>query len=490
MRIKHFLRISLAAALIWGASACQKEGIRVFEETSAVRMKENLADIAQVLTSPQHGWYLEYLLNEDLSGATTGSYSMLLQFDGQKVTAWGDAEGSAQPATSLYKLTTDDGPVLSFDSYNRVLHYFSTPSGTGTNAIGQSGHYQGLGGDFEFLVLKATPDTVILQGKRGGVPMLMLPLDKEPSEAIVNIINTGNDMYVSNFVTEDKRFKVDFDLGMRYVFVSFVKPAEPVEEGDTEEVKEKKKERDIPLFELPFLFSEDGIRLPYISFGEILKVVLEVDPDLKKELEKYLPDIEGSAIYNARDFSWNSADRTLTAGDVKLQGVMPEGWLSYEELAGEYTLAFNNSDPYKTVDVTLTPDVYRKTYKLTGLNPLITLTVGYNIAAGNLTLSGQTIGEEGNYVVWWSPWSIVGGGTLWFSTNYGMKTVLNKESYEADPEHFTLDWVTGPCATGKPIDSFIIYMREGSTSKGAAPSRWYIPGTTARLPYLHSITKK
>ena len=126
MKIKSFLRISLAAALIWGATACQKEVDSVFEDTSAVRMKESLADISEVLTSSEHGWYLEYLLNERLSGATTGGYSMLVKFDGKKVTAWGDAEGSAEPVTSLYKLTTDDGPILSFDSYNRVLHYFST----------------------------------------------------------------------------------------------------------------------------------------------------------------------------------------------------------------------------------------------------------------------------------------------------------------------------------------------------------------------------
>ena len=180
----------------------------------------------------------------------------------------------------------------------------------------------------------------------------------------------------------------------------------------------------------------------------------------------------------------------MTSGETVFHGIMPEGWLSYEELAGDYTLSFDNSDPYKTVDIKLVPNVYRKSYYLTGLNPLITLEVEYNLASGSLALMGQTIGEEGNYVVWWSPWSRIGGGSLWFSTSYGMKTVLNKESYEADPEHFTLDWVTGPCATGKPIDSFIIYMRDGSTSKGAAPSRWNIPGTTARLPYLHSITKK
>ena len=474
MKIKHFLRISLAAALLMGAAACDKEGTRVFEDTSAVRMKENLAEIAQVLTSPQYGWYLEYYLNEDLSGATTGGYSMLLKFDGKKVTAWGDASGSAESATSLYKLTTDDGPILSFDSYNKIIHYFSSPSGTGTNALGQSGHYQGLGGDFEFLVLKASADTVFLKGKRGGVEMMMLPLDKEPSEAIVKIIETGKDMYVSTFVSDDNKIRADFDLTARHVTFSAIKPDE----------------EPVALFETPFLFTEDGISLPDKPLGALIEEAVEGSSSLKEKVSDLVANLKNSAYYNARGFAWTSADRTLTSGSAKLQGVMPAGWLSYEELAGDYTLSFDNSNPAKTVDITLVPDVYRQSFKLTGLNPLITLKVGYNLATGNLTLMGQTIGEEGNYVVWWCPWARSTGGSLWFSTSYGMKTVLNEESYEADPEHFTLDWVTGPCSTGKPVDSFIIYMREGSTSRGAAPARWYIPGTTARLPYLHSITKK
>ena len=474
MRIKHFLRISLVAALVGCAAACNKPDSYVFEDTSAVRMKKNLEEVGKILTSPQYGWYLEYYLKESLSGATKGGYSMLLKFDGKKVTAWGDAAGSPESATSLYKLTTDNGPILSFDSFNKVIHYFSTPSGTGTNSLGQSGHYQGLGGDFEFLVLKASADTVFLKGKRGGVEMMMLPLDKDPSVAIANIIDTSKDMYVSTFVSDDKAIQAEFDLTSRHVIFS----------------ARKSDEESVELFETPFLFTETGIRLPEKTLGGFIDDAMEGSSSLKNKIADVLSTLKSGAYYNAREFAWTSADRTLTAGSSKLQGVMPEGWLSYEDLAGDYTLSFDNSDPVKTVDITLTPDVYRQTYKLTGLNPLITLTVQYNLAAGNLTLMGQTIGEEGNYVVWWSPWSRIGGGSLWFSTSYGMKTVLNQESYNADPAHFTLDWVTGPCSTGKPVDSFIIYMREGSTSKGAAPARWYIPGTTARLPYLHSITKK
>ena len=73
---------------------------------------------------------------------------------------------------------------------------------------------------------------------------------------------------------------------------------------------------------------------------------------------------------------------------------------------------------------------------------------------------------------------------------YGMKTVLDQESYAADPAHFTLNWVPGPSATGKPCDSFIIYQRDKATSKGAsAPSAWYVCGTN-RIAYLKTFTKK
>lgn len=474
MRIQYFLRISLVAALFGCAAACNKPESYVFDDTSAVRMKENLSEIAQVLTAPQHGWYLEYYLNEGLSGATTGGYSMLLKFDGKKVTAWGDASGSSESATSLYKLTTDNGPVLSFDSYNKVIHHFATPSGSGNNSIGQSGHYQGLGGDFEFLVLEAAPDRVVLKGKRGGIEMLMLPLDKEPSEVITKIIDTSTDMFISAFLADDKVLKADFDLIKRHVTFS------AVQSGD----------ESVQLFETPFLFTETGIRLPRKELGATIEEAIENSASLKEKLSGLLPTLQNAAYYNTRDFAWQIADSTLNVGSSKLKGSVPEGWLRYEELAGDYTLWFDNSSPRKAVDITLVPDVYRQTFKLVGLNPLITLTVEYNVAAGNLNLFGQTIGTEGNYTVWWSPWSRIGGGTLWFSSDYGMKTVLDQASYDADPAHFTLNWVTGPCATGKPVDSFIIYMREGSTSRGAAPARWNIPGTTARLPYLHSITKK
>ena len=66
--------------------------------------------------------------------------------------------------TSLYKMTTDNGPVLSFDTNNYAFHYFATPSGSSRNLYGESGLYQAYKGDFEFMILSATADEVVLKG--------------------------------------------------------------------------------------------------------------------------------------------------------------------------------------------------------------------------------------------------------------------------------------------------------------------------------------
>ena len=473
MRIKYFLRISLAAALLAGAASCMKDDARVFEDSSAFRMKENLSDVARVLTSPQHGWYLEYYLKESLTGASTGGYSMLLKFDGNQVTAWGDAAGSTKSCTSLYKLTTDNGPILSFDSYNEVIHHFSTPSGTGTNHIGQSGHYQGLGGDFEFLIMDAKPDCVVLKGKRCGVNMRMYPLSEDPSEAITRIVGVSKDIFVSSFINSDKTFKADFDLAKRHVTFSAV-----TGEGD------------IALLNTAYLYSEEGVRLPGNTLGELVENAVNGDEDLRNKVAGVIDALKDGELFASRDFVWNSAGRSLSAGSSTLVGVLPEGWLSYEELLGDYSLRFGDPGKEVTVDCSLVGDVYRQSFILTGLNDKFTLKVNYSLANGNLALMGQTIGENDNYVFWWSPWAHGSGGTLWYSANYGMKTVLDQESYAADPAHFTLNWVPGPSATGKPCDSFIIYQRDKATNKGTSvPSAWYVGGTN-RIAYPKTFTKK
>jgi len=58
----------------------------------------------------------------------------------------------------------DNGPVLTFNSYNKVLHAFSNP-------VNPDGY--GLEGDYEFVVLKAGSSQILLKGKKRGTMIVM-----------------------------------------------------------------------------------------------------------------------------------------------------------------------------------------------------------------------------------------------------------------------------------------------------------------------------
>ena len=73
-----------------------------------------------------------------------------------------------------------------------------------------------------------------------------------------------------------------------------------------------------------------------------------------------------------------------------------------------------------------------------------------------------------------------------------MNTSLDTASYAADPAHFILNWVSGPSAAGKPIDSFILYKRfaSGSGNTGIPDTSWHFPNTNYRMQYLSTMKKK
>jgi hypothetical protein len=113
------------------------------------------------------------------------------------VEAWSDL--FAASSKSLYKMTSDDGPVLSFDTGNEVLHYFATPSGSSKNLYGESGLYQAHKGDFEFLIMKATAEEVILKGKRSQNILYMYPLSESPETYNQKVTKTYTDVFVSSY---------------------------------------------------------------------------------------------------------------------------------------------------------------------------------------------------------------------------------------------------------------------------------------------------
>ncbi len=123
---KVYLLLLILSPLIF--QSCLKDQEDLFDESPAERMSQALSEYKSVLASSENGWILEYYPEANQS---YGGFVFIVEFSESEVTAFTElASDASTSVTSLYQLISDDGPVLSFDTYNSFLHFFSQPSGS------------------------------------------------------------------------------------------------------------------------------------------------------------------------------------------------------------------------------------------------------------------------------------------------------------------------------------------------------------------------
>lgn len=170
--------IILSIICLLGLSACSNEDPNIFDKSSAQRLNEAVKNYNTLLCSSEDGWAMEYFPNPDEQG-----YTFLMKFN--KSTA---VEIAAQnkwtnnkmvTESSFFEVIADNGPVLTFNTYNSIFHFFSTPEdlpGTDENEDGR-----GFFGDYEFIVMKTDDNTVTLKGKKRGLDIFLhrLPVGQD-----------------------------------------------------------------------------------------------------------------------------------------------------------------------------------------------------------------------------------------------------------------------------------------------------------------------
>ena len=168
-------KIYLIVIALLGMSlqSCIQEEKPLFDKSPAERMEAYLSDFGALLESSEDGWLLEYYAEAEQS---YGGYAYILKFADGQVTAYFQlAEELEKTETSYYKLVPDDGPVLTFDTYNKYIHFFATPD---------IYDYEALQGDYEFRLLgKNDSETeIFLQGKRTNNYMKLRKFEGDPVE--------------------------------------------------------------------------------------------------------------------------------------------------------------------------------------------------------------------------------------------------------------------------------------------------------------------
>ncbi|MDR0938770.1 MAG: DUF4302 domain-containing protein [Mediterranea sp.] len=171
----------LLMALPFLVAACTHEEKDLFDESSAIRMEKALGESRRILSGAANGWLMEYYPS---NSQAYGGYNIIVSFttDGQ-VTVSSESFPSKEQVTSTYSLKQSAGRVLSFDTYNEVMHYYSDPwNPDGIGSIGK-----GMEGDLEFNIMSATADSVILQGVKTGNRIVMVPMQGDWSEYLTSV---------------------------------------------------------------------------------------------------------------------------------------------------------------------------------------------------------------------------------------------------------------------------------------------------------------
>ena len=207
------------------ATSCFKlEEEDIFDKSAAERLTEMAGQYEDILTDKGGKWQMEYYANSDMKGFV---YLMTFRKDGT-VTISGEneyigavdrANGSTEmkfgTQDSQWDVITDNGPVLSFSSYNKYFHLFSRPDDFLNTSNGSGNDGRGLEGDYEFTLLKYSGDTLYIKGKKREMEMLMtrLPADTD-DKAYLDEVVANSSKYFSSIIP---RTFLTWPDGKRYV---------------------------------------------------------------------------------------------------------------------------------------------------------------------------------------------------------------------------------------------------------------------------------
>ena len=188
--MKKLYKFSAIAAVLMSASlaSCNHEEADIFDQNAAHRTEEARKMYKEILLDKGGKWQMEYFTTEEEHGYV---YLFTFRNDGT-VTISGNNEyiskltdmDAAYPTfgseTSLWTILSDNGPVLSFNSYNPIFHLFADPEDIPGTERKEQGY--GHSGDYEFDLMKYSNDTIYLEGKKNGADIIMTRIAPETDD--------------------------------------------------------------------------------------------------------------------------------------------------------------------------------------------------------------------------------------------------------------------------------------------------------------------
>lgn len=169
----------LLIAVCIGFISCDREQKDFFSESSALRLNKAIEEAKNALLDAENGWIMEYFPTSSSRGE-----SLLIKFENNgmaTIAAQNQYFPTYTEDEGTFKVIGDNGPSLTFDTYNKVLHMFANPE----NPAGL-----GLQGDYEFIIIEVGETQIELKGKKRGTKIYLKKLGSDQEwTAILDQLN-------------------------------------------------------------------------------------------------------------------------------------------------------------------------------------------------------------------------------------------------------------------------------------------------------------
>ena len=378
--------------------SCLKDDKANFSGSPAARLDEAVKVNKQILESAPNGWSLGYYAGRNYSGP---GFTLTLKFKDGKAYIMGDNKDATTVGVSEYDVVKDQGVVLTFPTYNGVIHELAGAS---------QGYPEGLQGDYEFAILEANANFIRLRGKKWKNEMILTPIKNQTQEEFIQKVFTIREGMTTN--------NYHFILGKDTLSAGEVNV-------DTRRLTAKINNVS---YDLAYNLTDTGLNL-----SSPIKI--------------------GSKEYSS--FTWNEADKSFNNGELSIRLYIPKSHKSIDFWANKTWILQMDNPPgvrkrlVTTLHLTAKPGSNTLEGELTFLDKKYKIgAIPYDPSTGTISLIGQPI-PDARYAN--------GIAFIPVGEGQGSPTLLDKQ---ADSHRLTFTWneeENRAVATGTQLSDGTVY---------------------------------
>ena len=397
--MKKILMFTTALGLMVATlPSCLKDDKANFSGSPAARLDEAVKVNKQILESAPNGWSLGYYAGRNYSGP---GFTLTLKFKDGKAYIMGDNKDATTIGVSEYDIVKDQGVVLTFPTYNSVIHELAGAS---------QGYPEGLQGDYEFAILEANANFIRLRGKKWKNEMILTPIKNQTQEEFIQKVFTIREGMTTN--------NYHFILG---------KDTLSAGEVNIETRRLTAKINNVS-YDLAYNLTDTGLNL-----SSPIKI--------------------GSKEYSS--FTWNEADKSFNNGELSIRLYIPKSHKSIDFWANKTWILQMDNPPgvrkrlVTTLHLTAKPGSNTLEGELTFLDKKYKIgAIPYDPSTGTISLIGQPI-PDARYAN--------GIAFIPVGEGQGSPTLLDKQ---ADSHRLTFTWneeENRAVATGTQLSDGTVY---------------------------------